>query len=88
MLVPLCQHHLQALLNSSHMYYEAAKHFKSFGVTVGEVNYDWAQMQKQKDEAVGGLTKGVEGLFKKNKVCSTTLRLTCIAGFSVTELFQ
>lgn len=50
------------------MYYEAAKHFKQFGVTVGEVSYDWTQMQKQKDEAVGGLTKGIEGLFKKNKV--------------------
>lgn len=26
-------------------------------------------MQKQKDTAVSGLTKGIEGLFKKNKVC-------------------
>eukprot|EP00878_Enallax_costatus_P000678 GHUV01000785.1.p1 GENE.GHUV01000785.1~~GHUV01000785.1.p1 ORF type:complete len:500 (+),score=149.32 GHUV01000785.1:741-2240(+) len=58
----------KALLNSSHMYYEASKHFKQFGVTIGEVSYDWAQMQKQKDEAVTGLTKGIEGLFKKNKV--------------------
>lgn len=30
---------------------------------------DWAGMQKQKDTAVAGLTKGIEGLFKKNKVC-------------------
>ena len=26
-------------------------------------------MQKQKDTAVAGLTKGIEGLLKKNKVC-------------------
>lgn len=50
------------------MYYEAAHHFKQFGVGVGQLSYDWAQMQKQKDEAVSGLTKGIEGLFKKNKV--------------------
>lgn len=61
---------MQALLNSSHMFYEAEKHFKSYGVSVGSLSYDWAQMQKQKDEAVTGLTKGIEGLFKKNKVRS------------------
>jgi hypothetical protein len=59
---------LQALLNSSHMYYEAAKHFQHYGVTVGNLGYDWGQMQKQKNDAVSGLTKGIEGLFKKNKV--------------------
>lgn len=52
------------------MYYEADKHFKAYGVTVGSLGYDWAQMQKQKDDAVSGLTKGIEGLFKKNKVSS------------------
>lgn len=58
----------QALLNSSHMYYEADKHFKHYGVSVGSLGYDWGQMQKQKDDAVSGLTKGIEGLFKKYKV--------------------
>lgn len=58
----------KALLNSSHMYYEAAKHFQHYGVTVGNLGYDWGQMQKQKNDAVSGLTKGIEGLFKKNKV--------------------
>lgn len=28
---------------------------------------DWGAMQKQKDTAVAGLTKGIEGLLKKNK---------------------
>jgi hypothetical protein len=50
------------------MYYEAQKHFKGFGVNVEGLSFDWGQIQKQKDEAVTGLTKGIEGLFKKNKV--------------------
>lgn len=58
----------QALLNSSHMYYEAQKHFKGFGVNVEGLSFDWGVIQKQKDDAVSGLTKGIEGLFKKNKV--------------------
>lgn len=58
----------KALLHSSHMYSEAKNHFKHHGVIVGELGYDWATMQKQKDSAVTGLTKGIEGLFKKNKV--------------------
>lgn len=58
----------QALLNSSHKFYDAQKHFAEYGVTVGGLGYDWAAMQKQKDDAVSGLTKGIEGLFKKNKV--------------------
>jgi dihydrolipoamide dehydrogenase len=62
---------LQALLNSSHMYYEAQKHFKGFGVNIEGLSFDWGQIQKQKDEAVTGLTKGIEGLFKKNKVSQT-----------------
>jgi len=58
----------KALLNSSHMYYEAQKHFKGFGVNVEGVSFDWGQIQKQKNDAVSGLTKGIEGLFKKYKV--------------------
>jgi dihydrolipoamide dehydrogenase len=57
----------QALLNASHKYHDALHAFKKFGVIVDNVKIDWAAMQKQKDTAVAGLTKGVEGLFKKNK---------------------
>jgi dihydrolipoamide dehydrogenase len=70
---PTTTHHpkqQQALLNSSHKFYDAQQHFAEYGVTFpgGAVGYDWAAMQKQKDDAVSGLTKGIEGLFKKNKV--------------------
>ncbi len=58
----------QALLNSSHMYMEAKQHFGSYGIKVEGLSYDFAAIQKQKDTVVAGLTKGIEGLFKKNKV--------------------
>lgn len=37
----------------------------------GDVTFDWDGMMKQKESAVTGLTKGIEGLFKKNKVSYT-----------------
>ena len=50
------------------MYAEAKHSFKKHGVMVEGVSVDVAAMQKQKAGAVDGLTKGIEGLFKKNKV--------------------
>lgn len=60
--------HLQALLQSSHMYYDAKNHFEGHGVVVEGVKVDLAKMMEQKKSSVDGLTKGIEGLFKKNKV--------------------
>lgn len=67
---------LKALLNSSQKYHDAKDNFKDYGVEVGDVKMVLPQMMKQKDKAVAGLTSGIEGLFKKNKVCpnSTLLR--------------
>lgn len=58
----------KALLNSSHKYEEAKLHFADYGVMVDNVRFDLPKMMKQKDEAVKGLTQGIEYLFKKNKV--------------------
>lgn len=58
----------KALLHSSHMYEEAKHSFAKHGVIVSDVKVDLDAMLKQKEEAVTGLTKGIEGLFKKNKV--------------------
>lgn len=58
----------QALLQSSHMYYDAKKHFAGHGVVVGDISVDLPKMMEQKSKSVDGLTKGIEGLFKKNKV--------------------
>ncbi|KAI7835395.1 hypothetical protein COHA_010705 [Chlorella ohadii] len=57
----------KALLQSSHMYAEAKHAFQKHGVLVDGVAVDVAAMQRQKASAVEGLTKGIEGLFKKNK---------------------
>ncbi|KAL0290229.1 UNVERIFIED_CONTAM: Dihydrolipoyl dehydrogenase 1, mitochondrial [Sesamum angustifolium] len=58
----------KALLHSSHMYHEAKHSFASHGVKLASVEVDLPAMMAQKDKAVGNLTKGIEGLFKKNKV--------------------
>ncbi|KAG7669073.1 hypothetical protein Ndes2526B_g00792 [Nannochloris sp. 'desiccata'] len=58
----------KALLHSSHMFHEAKHSFASHGVVVDNVAVDIPKMMDQKDKAVDGLTKGIEGLFKKNKV--------------------
>jgi dihydrolipoamide dehydrogenase len=50
------------------MYAEARNNFAAHGVLVDNVRVDVAAMMKQKGDAVDGLTKGIEGLFKKNKV--------------------
>ena len=58
----------KALLNSSHKFHDAKHNMAGYGVEVADVRIDVAKMMKQKDDAVSGLTKGIEGLFKKNKV--------------------
>jgi dihydrolipoamide dehydrogenase len=58
----------KALLQSSHMYHEAKSSFKNHGINVTGVEIDLPTMMAQKDRAVKGLTQGVEGLLKKNKV--------------------
>jgi dihydrolipoamide dehydrogenase len=58
----------KALLHASEYFEAATKTFPSMGVKVSGVELDLPQMLKQKDDAVDGLTKGVEFLMKKNKV--------------------
>ncbi|MEM8770443.1 MAG: dihydrolipoyl dehydrogenase [Pseudomonadota bacterium] len=58
----------KALLHASELYEAAAKDFEALGIKTGKLSLDLEQMLKQKDDAVEGLTKGVEFLMKKNKV--------------------
>ncbi|NBQ53803.1 MAG: FAD-dependent oxidoreductase, partial [Proteobacteria bacterium] len=58
----------KALLQSSEAFSEVQNKISEHGVKVSGVSLDLAQMLKRKDDIVKGLTKGVEGLFKKNKV--------------------
>jgi dihydrolipoamide dehydrogenase len=58
----------KALLSSSEHYEFARTHAADHGVLTGEVKLDLARMLKRKDEVVGQNTKGIEFLFRKNKV--------------------
>ncbi|MEH6663315.1 MAG: dihydrolipoyl dehydrogenase [Brevundimonas sp.] len=58
----------KALLHASEMYEAAGTAFAGLGIKVGNRELDLPRMMKQKDDSVGQLTKGIEFLFKKNKV--------------------
>jgi len=59
----------KALLNASHHYHDAKHNFAKYGIDVkGEIAVNLPNMMAQKTKAVKGLTQGIEGLFKKNKV--------------------
>ena len=57
----------KALLHASEMFEDAGTTFSGLGIKVTP-ELDLPQMLKQKEDSVGQLTKGVEFLFKKNKV--------------------
>ena len=58
----------KALLESSERYHASAHSLAAHGVKVGGVTLDLPTMLKRKEEVVNGRTKGVDFLFKKNKV--------------------
>ena len=55
------------LLNFSEKFY-SAKNFSNLGIEVEKVKLNLRKVMKNKDKAVDVLTKGIEFLFKKNKV--------------------
>ncbi|MGH6971008.1 MAG: FAD-dependent oxidoreductase, partial [Caulobacteraceae bacterium] len=57
----------KALLHASELYEMAGKEFAGFGIEVTP-KLNLGAMMAQKDASVGQLTKGVEFLFRKNKV--------------------
>jgi dihydrolipoamide dehydrogenase len=58
----------KALLSSSE-HYEFAQHAAaSHGIGVGQLTLDLGTMLKRKDDVVGQNTRGIEYLFKKNKI--------------------
>lgn len=58
----------KALLESSERCHAARHALAEHGVKVDGVALDLPAMLKRKEQIVGGLTKGVEALFKKNKI--------------------
>jgi dihydrolipoamide dehydrogenase len=58
----------KALLSSSEEYEKVGHHLDPHGITVSGVKIDVPRMQARKDSIVTKMTKGVEYLFKKNKI--------------------
>ena len=58
----------KSLLNLSDNYNKAKKDFKNQGIEISEIKLNIEKMMSSKDKSVQILTKGVEFLFKKNKV--------------------
>jgi dihydrolipoamide dehydrogenase len=58
----------KALLDSSELYDQIRHKAATHGFSVQGVEVDLPVMMGRKDEVVTGLTRGVEGLFRKNKV--------------------
>ncbi len=62
----------KALLDSSHVYHETKHRLADHGIRVQGVELDLAAMMGRKDKVVSGLSTGIQGLFKKNKVTRVT----------------
>ncbi len=58
----------KAMLHATHMLHETHETFEKMGLMGASPKVDWAKMQAYKDDVVSGNTKGIEFLFKKNKV--------------------
>ena len=58
----------KSLLHASDMYFKAQKEFKSLGIESTGIKLNLSRMMDNKNKSVITLTKGVEFLFKKNKI--------------------
>jgi len=58
----------KAMLNNSHIYHQTKHDIKKRGIDVSDVSLNLPQMLKAKNDSVLNLTKGIEILFKQNKV--------------------
>ncbi len=74
----------KALLSSSEHFEFARTHAAEHGLVFGDVLLDLARMLKRKDDVVAQNTKGIEFLFRKNKVTWAKGRARLRAGTVVT----
>ncbi len=58
----------KALLHATHQLHEAEHNFAKMGLKGKSPSVDWPQMQAYKADVIDGNTKGIEFLFKKNKI--------------------
>jgi len=58
----------KSLLHSSEIYFKAQNDFNKLGIEITNVKLNLSKMMANKNESVSTLTKGIEFLFKKNKI--------------------
>tara|TARA_B100000029_G_scaffold159741_1_gene155424 strand:+ start:9650 stop:11056 length:1407 start_codon:yes stop_codon:yes gene_type:complete len=58
----------KSLLNSSEIYHKASKEFNNLGIEASNIKLNLSKIMANKNKSVLTLTKGVEFLFKKNKI--------------------
>tara|TARA_Y100000590_G_scaffold152671_1_gene175278 strand:- start:4770 stop:6176 length:1407 start_codon:yes stop_codon:yes gene_type:complete len=58
----------KSLLHSSEMYSKAQSEFKNLGIEINNIKLNLSKMMDSKKKSVLTLTKGIEFLFKKNKI--------------------
>ncbi len=58
----------KSLLHASEMYKKAKGEFSSLGIETNNIKLNLSKMMENKNKSVATLTKGIEFLFKKNKI--------------------
>jgi dihydrolipoamide dehydrogenase len=58
----------KALLEISHKFHDAGHQFEKLGIGISQPKIDVKKLLANKNEIIAGLTGGIAGLFKKNKV--------------------
>lgn len=58
----------KALLKNAELYQTLTKKAEIFGISFDNLSYDWGKTIKRSRDVSGNLAKGIEFLFKKNKV--------------------
>ena len=58
----------KSLLNSSELYHKAQKEFNNLGIEITNIKLNLSKLMNNKKKSVQILTKGIEFLFKKNKI--------------------
>lgn len=79
----------KALLHSSELYYKMQKEAASYGISFKDLSLDFAKMMGYKNQIVQSFTKGIDFLFKKNKIerkfATATLTAPTIIALSTNE---
>ena len=58
----------KALLQSSHKFSEATQHMSEHGIEIGSVSLSLTKMMERKNKVVTDLARGIDSLFRKNKI--------------------